>query len=449
MKIHLIAIGGSIMHNLAIALHMKGYELSGSDDEIFNPAREMLEKHALLPEKEGWDTNRIHPDLDAVIVGMHARENNPELKRAKQLNLKVYSFPEYVFEQTKDKKRVVIGGSHGKTTITSMIMHVLKFNKLDFDYLVGSRLEGFETMVKLTESAPVAIFEGDEYLSSPIDSRPKFHVYEPNIGLISGIAWDHINVFPSYENYLDQFRIFITKIQSGGSLIYQGDDPELKKLIQTDTSGNTRSPYYTHPYEIVDNKTYLLYSEKRIPVMIFGKHNMQNLQGAKTVCSELGLTDEQFYEAIKSFKGAARRLQILKENENTCVYFDFAHSPSKVKATIDAVKEQYPERELISIFELHTFSSLKEDFLPEYKDTLQSADKAFVYYSPDTLIHKKLKEIKPGQVRDAFGTDNIRVFTNPEELKLVLQKMDTRNRNFLIMTSGNFSGIDFSQTLDI
>ncbi len=449
MKIHLIAIGGSIMHNLAIALHMKGYELSGSDDEIFNPAREMLEKHALLPEKEGWDTNRIHPDLDAVIVGMHARENNPELKRAKQLNLKVYSFPEYVFEQTKDKKRVVIGGSHGKTTITSMIMHVLKFNKLDFDYLVGSRLEGFETMVKLTESAPVAIFEGDEYLSSPIDSRPKFHVYEPNIGLISGIAWDHINVFPSYENYLDQFRIFITKIQPGGSLIYQGDDPELKKLIQTDTSGNTRSPYYTHPYEIVDNKTYLLYSEKRIPVMIFGKHNMQNLQGAKTVCSELGLTDEQFYEAIKSFKGAARRLQILKENENTCVYFDFAHSPSKVKATIDAVKEQYPERELISIFELHTFSSLKEDFLPEYKDTLQSADKAFVYYSPDTLIHKKLKEIKPGQVRDAFGTDNIRVFTNPEELKLVLQKMDTRNRNFLIMTSGNFSGIDFSQTLDI
>lgn len=449
MKIHLIAIGGSIMHNLAIALHMKGYEVSGSDDEIFNPAREMLEKYALLPEKEGWDTNRIHPDLDAVIVGMHARENNPELKRAKQLNLKVYSFPEYVFEQTKNKKRVVIGGSHGKTTITSMIMHVLKFNKLDFDYLVGSRLEGFETMVKLTESAPVAIFEGDEYLSSPIDSRPKFHVYEPNIGLISGIAWDHINVFPSYENYLDQFRIFISKIQPGGSLIYQGDDPELKKLIQTDTSGNTRIPYFTHPYEIVNNKTYLLDGEKRIPVMIFGKHNMQNLQGAKTVCCELGLTDEQFYEAIKSFKGAARRLQILKESENTCIYFDFAHSPSKVKATIDAVKEQYPGRELISIFELHTFSSLKEDFLPEYKDTLQSADMAFVYYSPDTLTHKKLKAIQPKQVREAFGTDNIRVFTEPEELKQVLQEMDPGNRNFLIMTSGNFSGIDFSQTLDI
>ena len=447
MKIHLIAIGGSIMHNLAIALHLKGYEVSGSDDEIFNPACEMLEKYNLLPKREGWDITHIHPDLDAVIVGMHARKDNPELQKAKQLNLKVYSFPEYVFEQTRDKKRVVIGGSHGKTTITSMIMHVLKFNDLDFDYLVGSRLEGFETMVKLTEQSSIAIFEGDEYLSSPIDSRPKFHIYQPSIGLISGIAWDHINVFPTYENYLDQFRIFLTKIEAGGSAVYQGDDPELQKLIKTGPSDIKYIPYFTHPYEIKNNKTYLLDDENKVPVMIFGEHNMQNLLGAKTVCLELGLTKNRFYNAITSFKGAARRLQILKENESTCVYFDFAHSPSKVKATINAVKEQYPERELISIFELHTFSSLKENFLPEYKNTLQLADKAFIYYSPDTLKHKKLKSISPRQVKEAFGTKNITVFTKPEELQKVLGVMNTENKNFLIMSSGNFSGIDFPKTL--
>ena len=447
MKIHLIAIGGSIMHNLAIALHLKGYEVSGSDDEIFNPAQDMLKKYKLFPEKEGWDTTRIHSDLDAVIVGMHARENNPELEKAKELNLKVYSFPEYVYEQTRNKTRVVIGGSHGKTTITSMIMHVLRLNKLDFDYLVGSRLEGFETMVKLTENAPIAIFEGDEYLSSPIDPRPKFHVYRPNIGFISGIAWDHINVFPSYENYLDQFGLFLRKIEPGGSLIYQAEDKELEKIIETGPKEIKYIPYFTHPYEIDNNNTYLIDDKQKIPVLIFGKHNMQNLQGAKTVCKELGISDEKFYEAIKSFKGAARRLQILKEGDNSCIYFDFAHSPSKVKATIDAVKEQFPERELISIFELHTFSSLKESFLPEYKNTLKNADKAFVYYSPETLKHKKLKAISPDQVLEAFGTDNITIFTEPCDLQKKVKELNPDNKNFLIMSSGNFSGIDFPQII--
>lgn len=449
MKIHLIAIGGSIMHNLAIALHLKGYEVSGSDDEIFNPAQDMLKKYKLFPEKEGWDTNRIHSDLDAVIVGMHARKNNPELEKAKELNLQVYSFPEYVYEQTRNKTRVVIGGSHGKTTITSMIMHVLRFNQMDFDYLVGSRLEGFETMVKLTEDSPIAIFEGDEYLSSPIDSRPKFHVYRPNIGFISGIAWDHINVFPSYENYLDQFRIFIRKIEAGGSLIYKAEDTELEKIIESSPKEIKYIPYFTHPYEIDNNKTYLINNKQKIPVLIFGKHNMQNLQGAKTVCKELGVSDEKFYEAIKSFKGAARRLQILKEGNNSCIYFDFAHSPSKVKATIDAVKEQYPKRELISLFELHTFSSLKESFLPEYKDTLKNADKAFVYYSPETLKHKKLKAISPGQVLEAFGTDNITIFTEPVELEKKVKELNPDNKNFLIMSSGNFSGIDFTKIIGL
>lgn len=449
MKIHLIAIGGSIMHNLAIALYLKGYEISGSDDEIFNPAQDMLKKYNLLPEKEGWDTSRIHSDLDAVIVGMHAREDNPELKMAKELNLKVYSFPEYVYEQTRNKTRVVIGGSHGKTTITSMIMHVLRFNKLDFDYLVGSRLEGFETMVKLTEDAPIAIFEGDEYLSSPIDPRPKFHVYRPNIGFISGIAWDHINVFPSYENYLDQFQLFLRKIEPGGSLIYQAEDAELEKIVKTGPREIKYIPYFTHPYEIDNNKTYLIDGTQKFPVLIFGKHNMQNLQGAKTVCKELGISNEKFNEAIKSFKGAARRLQILKDSNSSCIYFDFAHSPSKVKATIDAVKEQYPERELISIFELHTFSSLKESFLPEYKNTLENADKAFVYYSPETLKHKKLKAINPEQVLEAFGTENLTVFTIRGELEKKVKEMNHDNKNFLIMSSGNFSGIDFTNIIDL
>jgi len=449
MNIHLIAIGGSIMHNLAIALHNKNYNISGSDDEIFEPAKSRLEKHGLHPEKTGWDPDRITPKLDAVIVGMHARPDNPELAKAKELNIRVYSFPEYVFEQTKHKKRVVVGGSHGKTTITSMVMHVLQFNQFDFDYLVGSKLDGFETMVKLTHEAPIAIFEGDEYLSSPLDKRPKFHLYQPHIALISGIAWDHVNVFPTFENYLEQFRIFLEKTEPSASIIYQGDDENLQNIVSKGPAGRTYIPYYTHPYETKENKTVLLVGEKRIPVRIFGKHNMQNLEGAKRICLELGVNEDQFYKAIRSFRGAARRLQLLKKTKTAAVFYDFAHSPSKLKATIQAAKEQYPERNLVAVFELHTFSSLKEDFLPQYKDSMEMADQAIIYYSPETLKHKKLKPISRKQVKNAFATNNITVCTDSEEIASILTHTPVKNTNFLIMSSGNFSGLDFKQLIDL
>ena len=449
MNIHLIAMGGSIMHNLAIALHNKDYNITGSDDEIFNPAKSRLEKYGLLPDKTGWNPDRISPSLDAVIVGMHARPDNPELLKAKELNIKVYSFPEYVFEQTKHKKRVVVGGSHGKTTITSMVMHVLQFNNFDFDYLVGSKLEGFETMVKLTNEAPVAIFEGDEYLSSPLDKRPKFHLYKPHIALISGIAWDHANVFPTFEYYLDQFRIFLNKTEPNATVIYQADDENLKSIISTGPEGLNYIPYHIHPYETRKDKTVLLINGQDIPVKIFGKHNMQNLEGAKFICLELGVTNDQFYKAISTFTGAARRMQILKESTHSALFFDFAHSPSKLKATIQAAKEQYPERELIAVFELHTFSSLKEDFLPQYKDTMDKADQAIVYYSPETLKHKKMNPISRKQVKDAFGTDNVTIYTQSNELATILKDIPVKNTNFLIMSSGNFSGLDFKQLIDL
>ena len=447
MNIHLIAMGGSIMHNLAIALHNKAYHITGSDDEIFNPAKSRLEKYGLLPDKTGWDPDRISSSLDAVIVGMHARPDNPELLRAKELNIKVYSFPEYVFEQTKHKKRIVVGGSHGKTTITSMVMHVLQFNNFDFDYLVGSKLEGFETMVKLTNEAPIAIFEGDEYLSSPLDKRPKFHLYKPHVALISGIAWDHVNVFPTFEYYLDQFRIFLNKTMPNASIIYQADDENLKNIISSGPEHLKYIPYHIHPYETRKDKTVLLNNGQDIPVNIFGKHNMQNLEGAKLICLELGVSNDQFYKAISSFTGAARRMQLLKGTAHSALFFDFAHSPSKLKATIQAAKEQYTERKLIAVFELHTFSSLKEDFLPEYKDTMEMADLAIVYYSPETLKHKKLKPISPEQVRDAFGTAQLTVCTHTDELKSLLKQVPVQDTNFLIMSSGNFSGLNFNSII--
>ncbi|RLD33375.1 MAG: peptidoglycan synthetase [Bacteroidetes bacterium] len=449
MNIHLIAMGGSIMHNLAIALHNKAYHITGSDDEIFNPAKSRLEKYGLLPDKTGWDPDRISSSLDAVIVGMHARPDNPELLRAKELNIKVYSFPEYVFEQTKHKKRIVVGGSHGKTTITSMVMHVLQFNNFDFDYLVGSKLEGFDTMVKLTNEAPIAIFEGDEYLSSPLDKRPKFHLYNPHIALISGIAWDHVNVFPTFEYYLDQFRIFLNKTAPNAKVIYQADDENLKDIISTGPKSLNYIPYHIHPYETRQDRTVLLNNGQDIPVNIFGKHNMQNLEGAKLICLELGVTNSQFYKAISTFTGAAKRMQLFKETEHSAVFFDFAHSPSKLKATVQAAKEQYNERKLIAVFELHTFSSLKEDFLPQYKDTMEMADLAIVYYSPETLKHKKLKPISPEQVKDAFGTDKLNVCTHTNELINILGQVPVQNTNFLIMSSGNFSGLDFNKLIDL
>lgn len=445
MNVHLIAIGGSAMHNMAIAMHKKGFKVTGSDDEIFEPSKSRLAKLNLLPATEGWDVNNIHKGLDAVILGMHARADNPELLKAQELGLKIYSYPEYVYEQTKDKIRIVIGGSHGKTTITAMILHVLNFHKTDCDYLVGAQLNGFDTMVKLTKEAKIAVIEGDEYLSSPIDRRPKFHLYKPSIAIISGIAWDHINVFPTFDNYVEQFRIFVDLIEPKGSLVYCALDAEVKKVGDKARADIKKFPYAIPAYTIENGTTYLIVDSKKIPLEIFGEHNLMNLNAARLCCNQVGITDEQFYEAIQSFSGAAKRLELIKKNTVTAVYKDFAHSPSKLKATTQAVKKQFPDRKLIACMELHTFSSLNENFLKEYDGAMALADEAFVYFNPHTIEHKKLKPITETQVKQAFGGNNITVYTDSKELLNDLLKKDFKAKNLLMMSSGNFDGIDFKE----
>jgi len=403
-----------------------------------------LAKYRLLPEN-GWNTKNITPDIDAIILGMHARNDNPELIRARELNLKIYSYPEYIYEQSKDKIRIVIGGSHGKTTITSMIMHVLAKNNIDFDYMVGAQLEGFDTMVKLTKEAKYIVIEGDEYLSSPIDLRPKFHLYKPNIALLSGIAWDHINVFPTFENYVEQFEVFINLIEKNGSLIYFDGDNEITNLVKKSSKNIKFIPYNTHKYIKEQENIYLIDNNKKYKINVFGQHNLQNINGAKNVCKQIGISDNDFLSAISSFKGANKRLQVLQSNNNTTIFLDFAHSPSKLKATTNAVKEQYPERDLIACMELHTFSSLKKDFLPQYNGAMKNATKAFVYFNPKTIEHKKLEQITKGDVKTAFNSDNVTVFTDLNELKSELEKINYQNKNLLFMSSGNFSGINFNE----
>jgi len=444
MKVHFIAIGGSAMHNLAIALKKKGFYVTGSDDEIFEPSKSRLKKHNILPKEFGWFPEKITTDLDAIILGMHAREDNPELLKAKELGVKVYSYPEYVYEQSKDKIRVVIGGSHGKTSITSMILHVLGKLNMKFDYLVGAQLEGFDTMTQITD-APIIILEGDEYLSSPIDRRPKFHLYHPNIALISGIAWDHINVFPTFENYVEQFSEFIKLIEKDGVLIYCSADSEVNKIALTTSNPDIDRIGYTTPENVIENGiTSILISGNKIPLQIFGDHNLQNLNGGRLVCNQLKISDEQFFEAIQDFKGASKRLELIAKNDSTAVYKDFAHSPSKLKATTKAVKQQYESRKVIACMELHTFSSLNKTFLQEYKDSMAAADEAYVYYSNHTLEHKKLAPISPEEVRAAFGSDNVTVFNDSDELFDMLNQKDWENLVLLLMSSGNFDGKDLN-----
>ena len=446
MKIHLIAVGGSAMHNLAIALKEKGYEVSGSDDEIFEPSRSRLKQHGLLPLTMGWSTDKIHKDLDAVILGMHARADNPELEKARRLGLKIYSYPEYLYEQCKNKKRVVVAGSHGKTTVTAMVMHVLRSNGIDFDYMVGAQVDGFDTMVRLSNDAKIAVFEGDEYPSSALDLRPKFHLYRPHIALITGIAWDHINVFPTFDNYVEQFRIFTGLIETDGELLYYAGDSVLETVANTDRKRIQTRAYDMHPNQVRDGKTFLVTEQdKLIEVSVFGDHNMQNISAALQVCRNLEVSDEQFYHAISTFKGAAKRLQTLAQNEHTHVFLDFAHSPSKVLATVNAVKRQYPSRTLVACLELHTFSSLSENFLEQYQGTMADADAAWVYYNPETIKHKKLTFFEPEMVCEAFGISGLEVFTDSEALIQKIENTDLYNTNLLIMTSGNFNGVDFAK----
>jgi UDP-N-acetylmuramate: L-alanyl-gamma-D-glutamyl-meso-diaminopimelate ligase len=445
MKVHFIAIGGSAMHNLALALFHKGYVVTGSDDETFEPSKSRLKRYGLLPEAEGWYPEKINNDIDAVILGMHARQDNPELARAKELGLRIFSYPEYIYEQTKNKTRVVIGGSHGKTSITSMILHVLNFHKINCDYMVGAQLEGFETMVKLSDDAPFAIIEGDEYLSSPIDRRPKFHLYHPSIALLSGIAWDHINVFPTFENYVEQFKIFIEMIEDGGALVYSNNDAEVKKVSEIASNKIKKIPYDLPEHTIRSGITYILHNGKEIALNVFGDHNLMNINGARMVCREIGVTGEQFFEAISSFKGASKRLELVAASNNTVIYKDFAHSPSKLKATTEAVKKQFPDRKLVACMELHTFSSLNEQFLEQYNGSMTQADEAYVYFNPQTITHKKLKPISEEQVKVAFGEGNIKVYTSSAKLIEDLKQQSWENTNLLLMTSGNFDGLDFTE----
>ena len=440
MKIHLIAIGGSAMHNIALALHHKKYSVSGSDDAIFSPSKERLEKHGLLPKKIGWFPEKITPELDAIILGMHAREDNPELLKAKKLNIPIYSFPEYIYEQSKYKKRVVIAGSHGKTSITAMILHVLQNLKIDCDYMVGAQLEGFETMVKLSNDAPIIILEGDEYLSSPIDRRPKFHLYNPDIAVISGIAWDHINVFPNFDMYIDQFRIFKNMISD--TLIYCSEDKVLNKLVLEQTKCKL-IPYSTLEHKIKNGVTFV----KNTELLIFGNHNLQNLNAALLVCKELGVSEEDFLKKISSFKGANKRMELVKKFHSAAIYKDFAHSPSKLKATSSAMKKQFKNRKLVSCIELHTFSSLNEEFLNQYKGCMDEPDTAIVYFSPETIAHKKLKPITIEQVYSSFGRENLLVFTDSNSLEKYLKSLDWKNQNLLMMSSGNFNGIKLEELI--
>ena len=444
MRIHFIAIGGSAMHNLAICLKIKGYDVSGSDDEIFEPSKSKLAHYGILPEVMGWDAKKITPSIDAVILGMHAREDNPELIKAKQLGLKIYSYPEFIYEQSKDKKRIVVGGSHGKTSITSMILHVLKYCEIACDYMVGAQLEGFDVMVKLTDDAQYIIIEGDEYLTSPIDRRPKFHVYKPDIGIISGIAWDHINVFPTFENYVEQFRIFAALIPQNGTFIYCQEDENCR--IIAEQVGHPHTIAYCLPEYVIENHIYKLIIEgKKIPLQIFGKHNLLNMHAAKSACNSIGVSDKDFYSAIQSFKGASKRLELVYENENCTMYKDFAHSPSKLKATVDAVKEKFPERQLVACVELHTFSSLTASFLEQYAHTMDNADITFVYFNPHTIAHKKLLPITSEMIYTAFQNKNIQVYQHSEALTKELLSINWENKNLLMMSSGNFDGINYDE----
>jgi UDP-N-acetylmuramate: L-alanyl-gamma-D-glutamyl-meso-diaminopimelate ligase len=451
--LHFIAIGGSAMHNLALALHNKGYQVTGSDDAIFEPSKSRLDKKGILPAEMGWFPEKITSDIEAVILGMHAKADNPELLKAQELGLKIYSYPEFLYEQSKNKTRVVIGGSHGKTTITSMILHVMHYHNIEVDYMVGAQLEGFDTMVHLTEENDFMVLEGDEYLSSPIDRRPKFHLYQPNIALISGIAWDHINVFPTYDFYVEQFETFIAKITNGGILVYNEEDPEVKRVAEAALNPIRKIAYSTPKYEVKDGVTLLETPEGAMPIEVFGAHNLNNLAGAKWICQNMGVDEADFYEAIASFKGASKRLEKIAEGKGKgkgkVAYKDFAHSPSKVAATTKAVKEQYPNRTLVACLELHTYSSLNAEFLKEYEGALEYADVAVVFYSPDAVKIKQLEEVTYEQIAKAFNREDLIIYTNPAEFKEFVFNKDLDNSALLLMSSGNYGGLNFDEVKEL
>lgn len=445
MNIHFIAIGGSAMHNLALALNHKGYKITGSDDVIFEPSKTRLAEKGLLPDDFGWFPEKVTAELDAVILGMHAKADNPELVKAQELGLDIFSYPEFLYEQSKNKTRVVIGGSHGKTTITSMILHVLNYHGRDVDYMVGAQLDGFDRMVHLTEDNDFIVLEGDEYLSSPIDRRPKFHLYKPNIALLSGIAWDHINVFPTFDNYVEQFQIFVDSIVKGGSITYNEEDENVRKVVEASENAIRKLPYTTPEYSVENGQTLLETPEGPMPIEVFGKHNLSNLSGAKWICQNMGIDEDDFYEAIATFKGASKRLEKIAEGKSCVAYKDFAHSPSKVAATTKAVKEQFPNRKLIACLELHTYSSFNPEFLKEYKGALDSADVPIVFYLPESVEIKKLAPVSATQIAEAFKRDDLKIMTDAEAFRAYVYDQNLSDSVVLLMSSGNYGGLNLQE----
>ncbi len=442
MRVHFISIGGSVMHQLAIALKRKGYTVSGTDDEIFEPSRTNLLNEGLLPSVMGWQPDLVTANLNAIILGMHARADNPELIKAKDLGLKIYSFPEYIFHESQQKQRIVVGGSHGKTTTTSMIMHVLRFLSFDFDYLVGAKLDGFDQSVNIT-NAPVIVCEGDEYPASAIERKPKFHFLFPHVAILTGIAWDHINVFPTFDFYLEQFVIFINKIETGGLLIYNSSDPVLEKLVKDHPRADIRYQPYAVPVHSIDNgKTTVTIEGVSGNLKVFGNHNLMNLLAAYYACKTLGVSTADFVRAIGSFTGASKRLELLASNDSVNVYRDFAHAPSKVKATIEALKQQFPNRLLVAILELHTYSSLNEKFMHEYDGALKQADIALVYFSKHALAIKQLPELAIEKVAEGFNQPGILVMNEKNQLQDWLTTQKFSATNIVLMSSGNYDGID-------
>ena len=444
-RIHFIAIGGSTMHNLAIALHQQGHIISGSDDEIFEPAKSRLARHNILPEEAGWFPEKLNNAIDTIILGMHARVDNPELLRAKALGLKIYSYPEYIYEQCVDKQRIVIAGSHGKTTITAIIMHVLKQLDRQFDYLIGAEVEGFDVMVKLSDNSPIIIIEGDEYLASPIRRQPKFMFYQHHMGLISGLAWDHVNIYPTFEEYVKSFEIFADSTPKSGILIYDSNDDLVSVIGRKERSDVSDVEYTMHPHEISEGKTFLKTDIEKIPVQIFGNHNMRNISGAKVVLGKIGVTDEQFYQHIPSFSGIKRRLERLGENEGTAIFRDFAHAPSKLAATIDALKKQFPDRALVGCLELHTFSSLNKKYIKEYQGTFNLPETSIIYYNPEEAPAKQVDLLSDAEIKKAFNRQDLIIFKDKPSLVSYLTELDWAHKNLVMMSSGNFNGLNMKE----
>ncbi len=430
------------MHNLAITLKQLGYEVSGSDDKIYDPSKSRLEKYNLLPENLGWFPELIDKEIDFIVLGMHAKKDNPELLKALDLDFKIYSYPELIFEFSKSKTRITIGGSHGKTTVSSMILHVLNFYNIKVDYLLGAQIEGFENMVHITDDNEFILIEGDEYLSSPIDNSPKFHKYNSNIAVITGIAWDHINVFPSFENYISQFEKFIETITDGGVLVFNELDKVVLDIVNKSEKTIRKIGYGKPDFEIIDGVTYVKTSEGDVPLKVFGDHNLSNLSAAKQICALMGVFDDEFFAAIASFKGASKRLETIYRDTNKIIIKDFAHSPSKLKATIDAVKNQFSNKNIIAVYELHTYSSFNQKFIKEYLNSMSSADMKIIYYDDEVLKKRGDFIINEKIIKDSFGSDDLIVISKKSVLEKSILKINLHNSVLLMMSSGNFSSID-------